>query len=264
MAQIKTDGDLAALNQLSGVYTVNKFGRNANIDTATDPADVWEGGGLYPYPSAAQIIQIASASTNDDGDPAGTGAQTIVISGLDENWDAVSETVTMDGTTTVETTATFIRVFRAAVVTAGSGGTNDGLITCTYKVGVTTAAVITAGSGQTLMALYTIPAGYTGLLKSMYATINSSLNNAAGSRATISLRFRQNADTATASLQIKHTESVVIDGTSKLVHNWMPPVRVSEKTDILIRVDLVSDNDSDISAGFDMMVIDNNTIDGWY
>ena len=45
----------------------------------------------------------------------GTGARTVLIEGLDENYDIQSETVTMDGTTNVVTTNTYIRLFRMTV-----------------------------------------------------------------------------------------------------------------------------------------------------
>lgn len=245
----------------SGVLTVNKFGRNTDIDTTTDPEDIWEGGGLYPFVTAAQVLQVSSASGDDAS--GGTGAKTVQIQGLDANWNILTETVTMSGISTVETTGEFIRVFRAQVVTAGTGGVNAGLITITYKTAATTAAVITAGYGQTLMAIYTVPAGMTGLLLEVYATINSSLNNAAGSRANISLRMRAGADLSTAPLQVKHIESIVIDGNSSMRKQFLLPLKVDAKTDIILRVDSVSDNDSDITGGFDILLIDNNTIDSW-
>ena len=73
----------------------------------------------------------------------------------------------MDGTTTVTTTQQFLRVFRMSVETAGSFGNNEGTITATYTGGADVAATISPGNGQTLMALYTIPAGYTGYLLSI-------------------------------------------------------------------------------------------------
>lgn len=253
----------ASLGLSSGVSTENKFGHNPDIDTGTEPEDLWEGGGLYPFVSAAQVLQVSSASLNDDGDPVGTGAHTVIIYGLDSNWNEVSATVILNGTTIVETIVQFIRVYRAVVIASGAVGSNDGLITITYKTAGTTAAVITAGSGQTLMAVYTVPSGTTALLTTMYATINSTLNNATGSRATIKLLFRSGADSATPVWVIKHLESIAIDGTSRMAKNWNPNLRVLEKTDIVIRCSLVSDNDSSVSGGFDMYVIKNATIEGW-
>jgi hypothetical protein len=89
----------------------------------------------------------------------GTGARTLRIQGLDSSYNFAEETVDMDGTTTVTTTQTFLRVFRMSVETAGSTGNNEGTITVTYTGGSDVAATISQGNGQTLMALYTIPAG---------------------------------------------------------------------------------------------------------
>ena len=97
-------------------------------------------------------VDVVSDDTNDD--VAGTGARTLRIQGLDGSYNLVEETVDMDGTTTVTTTQTFLRVFRMSVETAGSSGNNEGTITVTYTGGSDVAATITEGNGQTLMALY--------------------------------------------------------------------------------------------------------------
>lgn len=74
-------------------------------------------------PSAA-ILQIASTNINDTG--AGTGARQLSITGLDNNWDIISETITLNGQSPVLTTTQFLRVNLLFVVEVGSFGGNQG------------------------------------------------------------------------------------------------------------------------------------------
>jgi len=150
--------------KVPGYSMVNKFGYNPTIGSGSFET-IWETGGNYSWQSTAVTVDVVSDDVNDD--VAGTGARTLRIQGLDGSYNFAEETVDMDGTTTVTTTQTFLRVFRMSVETAGSSGNNEGTITVTYTGGSDVAATISAGNGQTLMALYTIPAGYTGYLLSM-------------------------------------------------------------------------------------------------
>ena len=74
----------------------------------------------------------------------------------------VSETVTMNGTTDVTTTAAFLYVNKFYVVTAGSGGVNAGTITA--KVSTTLYDLIAIGYNNRTTAHYCVPAGYTGYM----------------------------------------------------------------------------------------------------
>ena len=150
--------------KVPGYSMINKFGYNPTIGSGSFET-IWETGNNYPWQSSAVTVDVVSDNANDD--VAGTGARTLRIEGLDSSYAFTEETVDMDGTTTVTTTQTFLRVFRMSVETAGTSGNNVGDITATYTGGSDVAATITAGNGQTLMAIYTIPAGYTGYLLSM-------------------------------------------------------------------------------------------------
>lgn len=238
------------------VKSQNKFGRNPDIDSSTTPEDIWRGGGLYPFPLAPQILQIASDNANDTA--AGTGARTVRISGLCDNWLFQDEDVTLNGTGTVESTLPFVRVFRVKVLTAGTRKINEGTITITYKDDATTAALVGPDEGQTLLAIYTVPAGYTAFMTRIYATLNSSLNNAAGSRASVGMFFRENDFSADASWNLKHEESIVIDGTSHMLKEYLPYLKIPQKTDIRITAISVSDNNTDIDAGFDLILLSND------
>lgn len=151
-----------ARGNVSGHTAVQKFGRNNDIDTAA-AEDIWAGGGTRAYLSSAETMDIASASTNDDGSPAGTGAQSVIIEGLDSSYEEISETVTMNGTTAVTTTNSYLRVHRLYVHDVGSVETNDGDITCdpTTSGSGSRQALVAAGDGQTLIGHYTVPANKT-------------------------------------------------------------------------------------------------------
>ena len=142
-----------AKGDFTGYTKVNKFGYNDSIGSGSFEV-IWETGGQYPYQSTAVTVDVVSDDTNDD--VAGTGARTLRIQGLDGSYNLAEETVDMDGTTTVTTTQTFLRVFRMSVETAGTSGNNEGNITVTYTGGSDIAATITAGNGQTLMAGYSL------------------------------------------------------------------------------------------------------------
>ena len=135
---------------------LHKFGYNPAITTATDPEDVWDAGGVYPWPTAAAATNIVSTDADDtDG---GSGARTVWVQGLDSDGMLIDETVTLNGTSQVNLTQQFYRVFRARVVLSGATGTNEGDIQIRHNT--TALAQISQGYGQTLMAIYTVPANY--------------------------------------------------------------------------------------------------------
>lgn len=147
-----------ARNQIAGHSAVTIFGYNGDLDTSEE--SVWPDGGTVPHPTVASVLDIVSTSTDDDA--AGTGARTIFISGLDGNYNVVSETVILDGTTTVATVNSYLYVNQLYVVTAGTGGVNAGEITA--KVGATLYDLIAVGYNQRTTAHYCVPAGYTAYL----------------------------------------------------------------------------------------------------
>jgi hypothetical protein len=148
--------------QVPGLGDVQKFGLNPGVTTGAYQ-DIWEDGGLYPWPQVARAVRIAAGGDANDA-AAGTGARAVTIVGLDENWQPVEETVATAGASaSALTSALFIRVFRAFVSDAGSyTGTNDADIRIEESTGTDTLAVIPAESGQTQMAIYTIPDGRIG------------------------------------------------------------------------------------------------------
>lgn len=154
-----------ARGQIAYHESVFKFGFNPDVDDSLET--VWSQGGLYSYLTSASVLKVSSSSTADTS--AGTGARTVLISGLDADCNEISETVTLNGQTAVNTTNSFYRVFRMTVKTAGTGAQNAGTIyagtgTVTAGVPANVYGAIAVGDNQTLMAFWTVPAGYTAYL----------------------------------------------------------------------------------------------------
>ncbi len=87
---------------------VRRFGRNPDVGTAMET--VYGTSNLKTYLAAAERLQVVSTDVDDDGAPAGDGARTLLITGLDADYAEISETVTMNGQTNVLTDASFLRV----------------------------------------------------------------------------------------------------------------------------------------------------------
>jgi len=147
---------------VKGHSVINKFGSNANSAQNTIE-DVWDGGGTYPWATSATITHV-SQSVND----ATMLGETIEVQGLNDSWDLVLQTVTLDGTdtTTLQALTTPLRrVFRVKVLADVVAAEN---VVVTNAAGSTTYAQIIAGNNQTLMALYTVPRNCTAYITSYY------------------------------------------------------------------------------------------------
>lgn len=149
--------------QIQGHRNVTVFGFNPDVDTTQ--VSVWPLPSLITFPASAIQMTVSSTSANDTA--AGTGARTIVVQGLDANYNEVTETVTMNGQTAVTMTASLLRVNYAYVATAGSGNSAAGDIyigtgAVTAGVPATAYDIIKFDYNNTTTGSYTIPAGYTG------------------------------------------------------------------------------------------------------
>lgn len=156
-----------ARGQIQGHSDVLIFGYNPDVDTSEE--SIWPDGGTVPHPTVASVLKISSTSTDDDGSPAGTGARTVFIAGVNGDYNVVSEIITMNGQTAVNTTNSYLYVNSFYVATAGSGGANAGVIYA--GTGVVTAGVpatvydlINTGYNNRTTAHYCVPAGYTGYM----------------------------------------------------------------------------------------------------
>jgi len=240
-----------AAGSVTGYKAIHKFGRNPNVGNA--PETVWMYGGKYQYLDVGAASTLYAYSANAQDSASGTGARTITIQGLDNNFNEIEETVTVGG---AATTLEFLRVYRAFVATAGSLNTNIGdvLISTASGGGGTVLADIgtvgtgsTFGLGQTQLALYTVPAGKRGYL----TTWNVGLAPA-NNKATVLLKSRE-LDGAAAF----RTKDIVDLVGGYHTQNYSIPLCFPAKTDIEILAS--GDTSSIISSSFDIILVDEPT-----
>jgi hypothetical protein len=148
-----------ALGQVTGWNVLDKFGKNADIDSSFVPVLT---SGSTVLLTSPETFLVFSDTVNDA--LAGTGAQKILLEGLDGQYNEISEEIDTNGTVGTFTSQTFLRMHRAKVTQVGThvGSTNIGEITITATTTTTSNTLIIAGEGQTQMAQYTIPASKTG------------------------------------------------------------------------------------------------------
>lgn len=239
-----------ARGQITGHETQFKFGFNADVDDALET--IWSEGGTYSYLSSATVLKISSASTDDDA--AGTGARTVEISGLDGDYNEISETVSLDGQTAVDTTNSYLRVFRMIVRTAGSGGKNAGKVyagtgTVTAGVPANKYGVIGVGDNQTLMAVWTVPAGYTAYL---YQTTITAGCTTANKLIEASVLARPEGEV----FQVKDRVSHGVGG-AHVEQKYHFPLKFFEKTDIEVQALCDASASVRVGAGLDIVYIKN-------
>jgi hypothetical protein len=137
--------------QILGHSTLSLFGYQTSVTTTSIP--VWENAAAYTYPTSASTLTVVSTSATD------VSPAKVLISGLDSNFDPISETVTLTGTSGVTTTNSYLRVNSLLMTGVASGQTsNVGVITA--KQSSNTLAQINAGIGKSQSTVYTVPNGY--------------------------------------------------------------------------------------------------------
>ena len=249
-----TDGLAIAKGDVTGTTFVHKFGAAPDFDIADGFVTVWDGAEdavawelmNYVYSATADIDSISSS---DGGD-----TQDVEIQGLDANYNLVVQTRTLQGQSRVALSTDLIRVFRVKNV----GSTNfaghvfvyvDG--TLSGGVPVTNAdirAVVHPGNNQTEMAVYTIPNGKTGYMRSWYASTAGAKRD---SEHTIKILARP----LSGVFQLKHKANINVAGTSYIQHKYEEPEVFAAKTDIEVQMDTDKDT-AGVAAGFDIVLVD--------
>ena len=193
----------------------------------TTEKTAWQEAGDYVFPTTASTLTVVSDSTQDSA--TGTGASSILITGLNSSWAEISEVRTLNGTTPVVTTQAFLRVNRTVVITKGSGAaygaTNVGIIRVSHGANVLDR--IDAGTGLSSVGVYSCAAGKSCKFQNSSTSMESNKDVITGIRSI----------SGTTGVRIKPSELIVStlsESTKDLA------LAFGEKTDIEIRVNMTT------------------------
>jgi hypothetical protein len=237
-----------ARGQIQGHRNVTVFGFNPDVDTTQ--VSVWPLPSLITFPASAIQMKVSSSSANDTS--AGTGARTVVVQGLDADYNEVTETVTLNGQTAVTMTASLLRVNYAYVATAGSGNSAAGSIyigtgTVTSGVPATVYDIIKLDYNTTITGSWTVPAGYTAYVsQGLFSTGQASGSTQVEGR--LMIRGTDN---------IRRTAAVTTLNNGVADYLFEYPLEIPEKTTIEATA-IGSANNNAVSSMFIFVLIKNS------
>ena len=199
---------LVSENHIGDHRAINIFGFNEAV--GTDYIPLWENSTVYTYPGSALTMTAVSDSASDV-------AVTMIVQGLDINYDEIQASFTLNGTNAVTISTDFYRI-NNVITTAGNA-----VGTVTIANAGTTYAKVRAGDGKSQAAIYTVPRGH-----SFYLYRIDAFSGQADATANRYVFFRNESRSATG------VELRVAETTFRANMNIQRrfPFRYAEKTDI--------------------------------
>jgi|13_taG_2_1085334.scaffolds.fasta_scaffold00541_18 hypothetical protein len=222
---------IISAGQLAGYSGVSKFGLVEGTSSA-DFCTVWTladtvSTSTIDYSAFPGTVTVTS-NASDTGD--------IIIEGLDTDYNEVTETLSLTGTSTAGSQS-FHRIFRAYYTDS-----NTNAYPIIVSIGGTNVTEIDAQYGQTLQAFYTIPAGKTGYLMQLSASAS------------------KNQETLIGLFQRPFGQTFRISQTMALYQSnqtleFAIPIKFVEKTDLEVRTKGATN--ATISTEFSLVLVDN-------
>lgn len=226
---------------------VHIWGYTSLIDGALLP--IWDVNQAKAYLTTAAAMKISSASADDTA--AGTGARTVLVSGLDSTYTPISEVVTLNGQTAVDTTKVYLRVLSIRVLTAGSGKANAGALYAgtgdlTSGVPAVVHEIVPVGMNLSQTAAYTVPAGHTAYF------VRGGMTSQTTGSGTITARLAASNQGSPFA-----TSAITVFSNAQVDYEFEYPIAFPEKTDIEARA-ISSSGTHAVSAYFQILLIKDN------
>jgi len=217
-----------ALDQLRGIKSIQVRGQRYNISGFTE-ATVWDGPeDIYTFtdPTTDRIDTASSSSAADVG-------KNVQIEGLDENWNTVTQVVTLSGRAKVLLGTELIRINQIIAFTDLIGDLyvyeDTAILNGVPIDGSKIKGYIDAGNNITQMAVYTIPSGFKGIFKTAaYGLVPSAQCCSAFINASRTYGFAE----------IRFTRFPLVEGgTTLTLQTPKTSFSVPEKTDVYMLVE---------------------------
>ncbi len=230
--------------KIEGYSLVNKFGRNPDVDTGSVPEDIYNNGGAYTgFPTGSpEEFQVFSSSASDTG----VLTFTYLASNTATAWQTA--TVTLQGTTPVNTAIVGYRMHTANYASGSSTGFNIGNITVRHRT--TTANIfcfMPIGTSQTYVSAYTVPAGSTGYIRRLFCRVYSNTTGQVSG----ALWVRA----LNGSPRIRRPFSASNDGYFE--EQPYGGLIMSSGSDIIVRIVATTASNLDVIGGYDLILVRN-------
>lgn len=187
----------------------------SNVITSPNTYMVWNLARSYTFPASASTMTVSSSSTSDT-------AQTVLVQGLDANYNEISEIVALNGQTGVSTVRSYKRINDLIVIADGAvGNIYIGTGTVTAGVPANVYNFIYAGDNMSHTAVYTVPAGHTLLIQG--GSLSSFTANA-NKQNTVSYYAQSNG--------VRYLSAPIIASIGYQHYPYNPPAPIAEKTDV--------------------------------
>lgn len=152
--------------------------RGHNEDIGTSFETLWANGTLYPFLTTHTYLNISSSDVNDT--LTGSGARTVYVEGLDNNYNQINETLNMNGQTPVSTINQYLRINKMYVVLVGATTLNEGIIylgtgPITNGKPLNVYYIIDAQYGESQVGVFTVPVNKTVYILNEYISTFASV-----------------------------------------------------------------------------------------
>lgn len=206
---------------------------------------VWWGLYTGQNTTTAETVDIVSTSASDD--VGGVGADTLVIVGLDSDWNEQFDTIAMDGTTTA---TTWIRLNRGYFISAASSATNVGTVTAVGNSSSNDYFSIPPSFAQTQVAAFSVPKDKTCLISGI--DLRSSRANGSEGSCTAYIRIKTNGQI------YRYVRSYTLTTTAPVESSLTQDIIVPEMSDVKIFITDVSDANTRVTAAIKYYIYDND------
>jgi uncharacterized protein YoxC len=220
-AQNKTKSQFVNILADNGGIVLN--GTDGTRDFIYGPSDA--SGAFYVFNSIQNNIILSSSSASDNS------SYSILISGLDNTYSIISETLQLNGTSQVTSSNQYFRLNSLELITAPSNGLTfvnplNGDITIT-DASSNIFGIIDKKSGKRCAGVYTVPDGYKLLITKL------EFSEETNQGATIFLYTRNAAST---NKRFNLLAKYYFSNEKREINRESNPYIINEKTDLLLRI----------------------------